>query len=66
MPRKTRSIHIDRRVIDALDKESLRLGISTNQLIEQLGFMYCKLAGLIPFEAEPLGEKRGGDRTKKD
>lgn len=65
MPRVRRSYKIDERVVDALTRVASKSNMSANRYLENLLFSHAKTVGEIPFEAEPLGETRGGDRTKK-
>lgn len=64
MPRVRRSYKIDERVVDALTRAASKSNMSANRYLENLLFSHGKTVGEIPFEAEPLGETRGGDRTK--
>lgn len=65
MPRVRRSYKIDERVVDALTRAASKSNMSANRYLENLLFSHGKTVGEIPFEAEPLGETRGGDRTQK-
>lgn len=38
--------------------------MSANRFVENLFFEMAKTEGLIPTDAEPLGETRGGDRSQ--
>ena len=63
MPRVRRSYKIDERVVDALTRAASKSNMSANRYLENLLFSHAKTVGELPFEAEPLGETRGGDRT---
>lgn len=64
MPRIRRSYKIDERVIEALMRTAAKSNMSANRYLENLLFSHGKTMGEIPFDAEPLGETRGGDRTQ--
>lgn len=64
MPRIRRSYKIDERVVDALTRAASKSNMSANRYLENLLFSHAKTVGELPFEAEPLGETRGGDRTQ--
>lgn len=64
MPRIRRSYKIDERVIDALANVAAKSNMSANRYLENLLFSHGKTMGEIPFDAAPLGETRGGDRTQ--
>ena len=63
MPRKRRSYILDERVIDAIARLADQRKTSANRCLEEVLFFYSQQMGLIPAEAERLGETRGGDRT---
>lgn len=62
MPRKDTKLRLDDRILDALRKKAEDSGISFNSLCESILFTYAKSAGLLPLDAEPLPESRGGKR----
>lgn len=64
MPRIRRSYKIDERVIDALMRAAAKKNMSANRYLENLLFSHAKTVGELPFDAAPLGETRGGDRTQ--
>lgn len=66
MPRIRRSYKIDERVIDALMRVAAKSNMSANRYLENLLFSHGQTMGEIPFDAAPLGETRGGDRTIKN
>jgi hypothetical protein len=63
MPRKRRSYILDERVIDAIASLANQRKTSANRCLEEVLFFYSQQMGLIPSDAERLGETRGGDRT---
>ena len=64
--RSKRSYHLDDRVIDAIMKMAKQSNTSANRFLESLVFDVAKERGILPTDAEPLGELRGGDRTNSD
>ncbi len=66
MPRKRRSYVLDERVINAIATLAAKSEMSANRYLEKLGWLHAQQAGIIPMDARPLGETRGGDRSKKD
>ncbi len=63
MPRKRRSYILDERVIEAIAELAAKHHMSANRYLEKLTFTHGKQLGVIPMDAEPLKETRGGDRT---
>jgi hypothetical protein len=63
MGRKGRTFYLDERVIAAIDSAARAAGLTPNQFVEKMGWLYAQLTGRIPLDAQPLGETRGGDRT---
>lgn len=63
MPRKRRSYILDERVIEAIAELASKHHMSANRYLERLTFLHGKQLGVIPMDAEPLKETRGGDRT---
>ena len=63
MPRKNRTFRIDERLIDGLAQVARLNNMSANKYIENLLLKVCKEEGVLPADALPLGETRGGDRT---
>ena len=63
MPRKRRSYILDERVIEAIAELAAKQHMSANRYLEKLTFTHGKQLGVIPMDAEPLKETRGGDRT---
>lgn len=63
MPRKRRSYNIDERLISALAELAARDNMSANRYLENLLFSHGRDRGVIPMDAKPLGETRGGDFT---
>ncbi len=63
MPRKNRTFRIDERLIDGLAKVARLKNMSANKYMEDLLLQICKDEGVLPVDALPLGETRGGDRT---
>ena len=61
MPRIRRSYKIDERAIEALARAASKINMSANRYLENLLFSHAKTIGEISFDAEPLGETRGGD-----
>lgn len=66
MPRKNRTFRIDERLIDGLAKVARLKNMSANKYMEDLLLQICKDEGVLPADALPLGETRGGDRTATD
>ena len=65
MPRKNRTFRIDERLIDGLAKVARLKNMSANKYMEDLLLKVCKEEGVLPADALPLGETRGGDRTSE-
>lgn len=63
MPRKNRTFRIDERLIDGLARVARLKNMSANKYMEDLLLKVCKEEGVLPIDALPLGETRGGDRT---
>ena len=63
MPRKRRTYTIDERLIDALAKMAAARNASANRFLENLLWERATADGIIPADARPLGETRGGDRS---
>ncbi|MEL7494358.1 MAG: hypothetical protein AAGJ95_10405 [Cyanobacteria bacterium J06554_11] len=64
MVRKQIGFRIDERVIEALKTQVVSTGGTTNNWVETLFIETLKRTGALPQDFEPLGETRGGDRTK--
>lgn len=64
MPRKQANYRLDDRVIDAIAELAQDANLSANRYLEILLFNHAKERGKLPNEAKPLGETRGGDRSK--
>ncbi|MBN8563447.1 MAG: hypothetical protein J0L70_23195 [Leptolyngbya sp. UWPOB_LEPTO1] len=62
VPRKNAGYRLDERCIDAIKELANRTGKSINEYLEDLIFQHGKINGVIPPDAEPLGETRGGKR----
>lgn len=62
MPRKDKGFRLDTRIIEALAKVKDLTGKSSNAYVEELLMMNLKSLGVIPVDAEPLTELRGGAR----
>ncbi|MCY6491925.1 hypothetical protein [Leptolyngbya sp. GGD] len=62
VPRKNAGYRLDERCIEAIKELANRTGKSINEYLEDLIFQHGKINGVIPPEAEPLGETRGGTR----
>lgn len=65
MPRKNRTFRIDERLIDGLAQVARLKNMSANKYMEDLLLKVCKEEGVMPVDALPLGETRGGDRTSE-
>lgn len=63
MPRKNAGYRLDERCIESLRVLAKRTGKSVNEYLEDLLFTHAKINQVIPPEAEPLGETRGGKRS---
>ena len=66
MPRKRRSYILDERVIDAIAHLAEQRKTSANRCLEEVLFFYGQQMGLIPADAERLGETRGGRRDQRE
>lgn len=62
--RKASTFRLDERVLEAVTKAAKLHNTSKNHYIETLFIKHCQALGLINMDFEPLGETRGGDRTK--
>ena len=62
MPRKDKGFRLDIRIVEALAKVKDLTGKSSNAYVEELLMMNLKSLGIIPVDAEPLPEARGGKR----
>ena len=62
MPRKDKGFRLDIRIVEALSKVKDLTGKSSNAYVEELLMMNLKSLGIIPVDAEPLPEARGGKR----
>ena len=62
MPRKDKGFRLDTRIIDALASVKALTGKSSNSYVEELLLMNLKSLGIIPVDAEPLPDNRGGKR----
>lgn len=65
MPRKRRSYNIDERLINVLSQLAQKDNMSANRYLENLLFSHGQQRGVLPMDAQPLGETRGGDFTSK-
>ncbi len=63
--RKPVAYRIDERILAVLNILAKEENTSVNRYIEKHFFGVGKQRGLIPNDAELLGETRGGDRTNK-
>ena len=66
MARQQKTFRLDERVLDALKVQSQKSETSVNNWVESLLIETLKRTGALPPDFEPLGETRGGDRTKRD
>ena len=66
MPRKRRTYTIDERLIDALAKMAAARNASANRFLENILWEKATAENILPSDAQPLGETRGGDRTAED
>ena len=62
--RKATTFRLDERIIDVLDKVATRANNSRNKYLEILLMEHFKSLGDLPEDFQPLGETRGGDRSK--
>lgn len=62
MPRIGRTIKIDSRVLEALDRLAEKADTSVNNYIENLLLSHAKILGEMPMDSEPLPDNRGGKR----
>jgi hypothetical protein len=63
MPRKNAGYRLDERCIEALKVLAARTGKSANEYLEEMLFTHAKIHSVLPPDAEPLGETRGGKRS---
>jgi hypothetical protein len=63
MPRKNAGYRLDERCIASLKVLAARTGKSVNEYLEDLLFTHAKIHEVLPPDAEPLGETRGGKRS---
>ena len=66
MPRKRRTYTIDERLIDALAKMAAARNASANRFLENILWEKATAENVLPADAQPLGETRGGDRTSSE
>lgn len=66
MARKRAAFRLDERILDALEDAAKSSGRSRNAWLEYHLFNLFKSTGHLKEETEPLGETRGGDRTKTE
>ncbi|KOP23403.1 hypothetical protein AMR41_26275 [Hapalosiphon sp. MRB220] len=64
--RKAVTYRIDETVINALKELAIDRNTSVNNFLETHLFNLLKKEGYISQDTRPLGETRGGDRTKSD
>lgn len=64
MPRRAVTYRFDERVIEALKARSKKANSSASNWLETLLIETLMRSGDLPADFEPLGETRGGDRTK--
>lgn len=64
MPRRAVTYRFDERVIEALKARSKKANNSASNWLETLLIETLMRSGDLPVDFEPLGETRGGDRTK--
>ena len=64
--RKAVTFRIDERIIDAIEKAAIEVNNSKNKYLELLMLKHCIDKGLLPKNFKPLGETRGGDRSKRE
>lgn len=64
MPRKRITYTIDERIGDLIAKLAKLENVSRNRYLENHFANVGIRTGLLPADFEPLGETRGGDRTK--
>lgn len=62
MPRKLASFRIDERVLEVIAILAERSGVEPQRYLENYFFARGKELSLIPPDAQPLGETRGGRR----
>lgn len=63
MPRKPASFRIDERVLEVIATLATRSGMEPQRFLEAYFFARGKEMGLIPPDAQLLGETRGGKRA---
>ncbi|WP_163665064.1 hypothetical protein [Adonisia turfae] len=64
MPRKAVTYRFDERLIAAVKQRAKQDNSSANNWLETLLIKVLREDGVLPEDFEPLGETRGGDRTK--
>ena len=64
MPRKAVTYRFDERLIAAVKERARQDNSSANNWLETLLIKILKEDGVLSEDFEPLGETRGGDRTK--
>ena len=64
MPRKAVTYRFDERLIAAVKERARQDNSSANNWLETLLIKVLREDGALPEDFEPLGETRGGDRTK--
>ncbi|WP_026736324.1 hypothetical protein [Fischerella sp. PCC 9605] len=64
--RKAVTYRIDETVVNALKELAIDRNTSVNKFLETHLFNLLKSEGYISEETRPLGETRGGDRSKAD
>jgi hypothetical protein len=62
MPRIGRTIKIDSRVLEAIDRLAGKADTSVNNYIENLLLSHAKILGEMPMDSEILPDNRGGKR----
>lgn len=62
--RRTTSITIDERILDKIKLIAKDREITVSRYIEEYFFNEFKRTGVIAPDMKPIGETRGGDRTK--
>lgn len=62
--RKANTFRLDARVLEGLTRAAKLSNTSRNHYIELVLIRHCQDLGLLDMQFEPLGEQRGGDRSK--
>jgi len=65
MARKRVSYRIDEAIVSALKEQAKAEGRNANNWLENHLMSVLKQGGFLPEDYTPLGETRGGDRTKE-